>query len=113
MNEHLLAGPDGVLSPERILVGAVLVFVSATVAMTAIVSLVQRDRARLGPTTRRLCRAVGVGAADRRLLESLARGVGVPCAAMLVSRGCFEAAAAHASATEARRLSAIRRRVFD
>jgi len=49
---------------------------------------------------------------DRRLLEDLARIVGVPCAALLVSRGCFDAAAAHASASETRRLDAIRQRVF-
>ena len=113
MNEILLAGPDTVYSPERIMLGSALVFLAATLATTAIASLVRRDRARLGPTTRRCCRAVSVGIWDRRLLEGLARIVGVPCAALLVSRGCFDAAAAHASASETRRLAAIRQRVFE
>ncbi len=112
MNENLLAGPVAVFSPERIMLGSTLVFLAAMLATAAIVSLVRRDRARFGPTTRRCCRAVSVGMSDRRLLEDLARIVGVPCAALLVSRGCFDAAAAHASASETRRLDAIRQRVF-
>ena len=113
MNENLLAGPDTVFSPERIMLGSALVFLAATLATAAIASLVRRDLARLGPTTRRFCRAVSVGTSDRRLLADLARVVGVPCAALLVSRGCFDSAAVHASASEARRLAAIRQRVFE
>ncbi len=113
MSESLLAGRDTVFSPERIMLGSALVFLAAMLAAAAIASLVRRDRARLGPTTRRFCRAVSVGTSDRRLLEDLAHIVGVPCAALLVSRGCFDAAAVHASANEARRLVAIRQRVFE
>ncbi len=113
MNDNLLAGLDMVFSPERIMLGSVLVLLAVALATAAFASLVRRDRARLGPTTRRFCHAVGVGTSDRRLLEDLANIVGVPCAALLVSRGCFDAAAAHASATEARRLAAIRQRVFE
>ena len=113
MNENLLAGPDTVLSPERIMLGSAIMILAATLATAAIASLVRRDRARLGPATRRLCHAVSVGRSDRRLLGSLSDTVGVPCAALLVSRGCFDTAAAHASASEARRLVAIRKRVFE
>ncbi len=113
MNENLLAGLDMVFSPERIMLGSALVLLAAALATAAVASLVRRDRARLGPTTRRFCHAVGVGTSDRRLLEDLAHIVGVPCAALLVSRGCFDAATTHASASEARRLAAIRQRVFD
>jgi hypothetical protein len=113
MNDALLAGPDAVLSPGRIMLGASLVFLAVFVAAVAITSLVKRDRARFGPATRRFCHALGVGSADRRLLESRARGVGVRCAALLISRGCFDAAAARAPADEARRLATIRRRVFE
>jgi hypothetical protein len=112
MNENLLAGTDSVLSPERIMLGSAIMLLAATFATAAIASLVRRDRARLGPTTRRFCHAVSVGPSDRRLLESLSHIVGVPCAALLISRGCFDAAAVHASASEARRLAAIRERVF-
>ena len=113
MNENLLAGPDTLLSTERILLGAALVFLATALATAAIASLVRRDRARLGPTTRRFCHAVSVRRSDRRLLEGLAHVVGVPCAALLISRGCFDAAASHASVSEARRLAAIRKRVFE
>ncbi len=113
MNDNLLAGLDMVFSPQRIVLGSALVLLAATLATAAFSSLVRRDRARFGPTTRRFCHAVGVGKSDRRLLEDLARIVGVPCAALLVSRGCFDAATTHASASEARRLTAIRQRVFD
>ena len=112
MNENLLAGTDSVLSPERIMLGSAIMLLAATFATAAIASLVRRDRARLGPTTRRFCYAVSVGPSDRRLLESLSHIVGVPCAALLISRGCFDAAADHASASETRRLAAIRERVF-
>ena len=71
----ILAGPVALLSPERLLIGAVLICLAITLATTAIVSLVRRDRARLGGTTRRLCRAMRIGASDRRLLERLARGI--------------------------------------
>ena len=112
MTEDLLAGPNAVFSPSRIMFGAVLVLLAATMATVAIGSLVRRDRARFGPTTRRLCRGFGVGATDRKLLDSLAHGIGVPCASLLVSRGCFDAAAGRASQGEARQLTAIRRRLF-
>jgi len=113
MNENVLAGLDMVLSPQRIVIGSVLVLMAAALATVAIASLVRRDRARFGPTTRRFCHEVGVRTSDRRLLDRLAQIVGVPCAVLLVSRGCFDAAASHASASEARRLAAIRQRVFD
>lgn len=113
MNENLLAGPDTVLSPERIMLGSAIMLLAAMLATAAIASLVRRDRARLGPTTRRFCHAVSVAPSDRRLLESLSQIVGVPCAALLVSRGCFDAAAVHASVSEARRLAAIRKTVFE
>ena len=112
-NENVLAGLEMVLSPGRIMLGLALVLLAVALGTAAITSLVRRDRARLGPTTRRFCHAVGVGTSDRRLLEDLSHIVGVPCAALLASRGCFDAAAAHASARETRRLAAIRQRVFD
>ena len=112
MRENLLAGPDTVFSPERIMLGLALILLAATLGTVAIASLVRRDRARFGPTTRRFCRAVRVPASDRRLLETLAHIVEVPCAALLASRGCFDAAAAHAPASDARRLATIRQRVF-
>ncbi len=113
MTQNVLAGLDMVFSPGRIALGSVLVLLAAALGTAAVTSLVRRDRDRLGPTTRRFCRGLGVGTSDRQLLEDLSHLAGVPCAALLVSRGCFDAAAAHASASEARRLAAIRRRVFE
>ena len=101
------------LSPQRMLIGLALICPALALAASAIVSLVRRDRAQLGPTTRRLCREVGVGVSERRLLDHLARGLGVPSgASLLVSRGCFDAAVARAGAGQRRRLAAVRRRVF-
>ncbi len=110
----ILAGPGTALSLERLLIGAVLICLAITVGTTAIVSLVRRDRARLGATTRRLCRAMRIGASDRRLLDRLARGRAGPVytASLLVSRGCFDAAASRAATRDARRLAAVRRRLF-
>lgn len=107
-------GGEFSLSPQRLLTGLMLICPAAALAASAIVSLVRRDRARLGPTTRRLCRALGVGVSERRLLDHLARGLGVPNgASLLVSRGCFDAAVARAGPGERRRLVAVRRRVFE
>jgi len=110
----ILAGPGTVLSPGRLLLGAVLICLAITLATAAIVSLVRRDRQRLGATTRRLCRAMRIRASDRRLLERLARALAGPvyAASLLVSRGCFDAAASRATPCDARRLTSLRRRVF-
>jgi len=110
----ILAGPGTVLSGQRLLLGAVLICLAITLATAAIVSLVRRDRQRLGATTRRLCRAMRIRASDRRLLERLARGLPGPvhAASLLVSRGCFDAAASRATTRDARRSIAVRRRVF-
>ena len=106
----------GVLQPQRVLLGGVMAVMSIALALTAIGSLVRRDRARLGPTTRRFCRALTVGASDRRLLNSLARLVGAASpASLLLSRGCFDTAVSRlrTTRTEAGRIAALRRRVFD
>ena len=115
----ILAGPGTVLSPERLMIAAVLICLAITLAATAIASLVRRDHARLGGTTRRLCWAMRIGASDRRLLERLARGTGPPgrpgavyAASLLVSRGSFDAAASRAGARDARQLASVRQRIF-
>ncbi len=94
--------------------GFVLVVVGLVIAAAAASSLFRRDRARLGPTTRRLCRGLRLSHADRRLLQRVA-GPGAGAAAMLLSRGCFdhEVARYGANAAETRRLDALRRRVFE
>lgn len=108
------AGGEFSLIPQRLLMGLMLICPAVALAALAIVSLVRRDRARLGPTTRRLCRTLGVGVSERRLLEHLARGLGVPSgASLLVSRGCFDAAVARAGPGVRQRLVAVRRRVFE
>ncbi len=67
INENLLVGSGTVLSPERIMLGSVIMLLAATLATVAIASLVRRDRARLGPTTRRFCRTLSV---RRRVLRT-------------------------------------------
>lgn len=111
-----LVNPDllSSLVGEPRVAGALLVAVAAVVALVAVVSLVRRDRARYGPTFRRLCRALRVGGADRRRVSDLARALGAPAASLLVSRGCFDAAvvAARIPRGRAKRVDALRKRVF-
>ena len=65
---------------------------AAIVAWT-ILAAVRRDRRRHGPTVRHLGRSLGLAADDRRLVAGVARSAGVVNpGAMLISRGCFDAA---------------------
>ena len=56
-------------------------------------SMIQRDRARFGPTNRRLYVVFGMNAPQRKLLKQLAvaAGLNMP-ASLLISRGGFERA---------------------
>ena len=101
---------------ERVIIGAVLIAAAGMVAAAALASLLRRDRQRLGPPSRRCCRALRVPRTERGLVGRIARGIGAngPIA-VLVSRGCFDAAVQRYRPTpaEARRLDEVRRRVFD
>lgn len=102
------------LSPVPALVGGLLIAMALALASVAIQSLVRGDRRRWGPTTRRFCRALRISSSQRRLLDRSARLVGARGAAcLLLSRGCFDVAAARAGTADALRLAVIRRRVFD
>ena len=101
--------------PRLVFAGLAGAMALAVIAL-AVRSLIRQDRARYGPTCRRFCRAVGVNAAQRRLLLRLARRTGAPSiVSLLISRGCFEHAVERcpASKVEARRLAAIRTVVFE
>jgi hypothetical protein len=110
--------PEGaplVFVPERIFAGVAIAVVAAGVFAVSAWSLRRRDRNRLGPTTRRLCRALRVRRGDRKLLDRLAGAVGAPSAApMLISRGCFDAAVARTGLIddERRRVDNLRRHLF-
>lgn len=107
-----LASQDLPLSPLNLAAGGVMIALAMAVAASAAISLRRRDRARLGSTTRRMFRALGVRRGDRRLIDLLARRMGAPGAALLFSRGCFDRAAAFAPGTERLRLAALRGRLF-
>jgi hypothetical protein len=103
-------------SPGRLVIAGLLVAMALALAVLAARSLIGRDRARGGPTCRRLCRALGVRVAQRRRLERVARRAGVPSAAsLLMSRGCYDAAVARYAAgpADADELAAVRRQVFE
>ncbi len=86
--------------------------VAAALVALGITLLLRLDRARHGPTLRQLGRGLGIGFADRRLLQRVARHGGFTTAgSLLVSRGCFEEAVRVWSG-DAARLDAIRRTVF-
>ena len=108
-----LAAENLSLSPIRLVAGGLMIAVALAVATCAAISLLRRDRATLGPTTRRMCRALGVARSDRRLIDLLARQHSAPGAALLVSRGCFDRAALNAAGSDKARLAALRRRLFE
>jgi len=88
----------------------------AFLATLALASLVRRDRARHGPTSRRLCRALRLSKAEARLMGRVARAARAPGAgSLLVSRGYFDdAVGAYAAGPgAARRLEVIRCKVFE
>ncbi|MEE9129110.1 MAG: hypothetical protein V3T84_03765 [Phycisphaerales bacterium] len=103
-------------STQNRLLAAGLVFAMAlALGAVGLLSLARRDRIRQGPTMRRLCRALGLDTAQRRLLEQLAVNTGVRCpAALLISRGCFDTAHRRyvPQGVELQQLNRIRRRVF-
>ncbi len=102
------------LRPIPALVGGLLIAMALALATTAIRSLILSDRRRWGPTTRRFCRALRISSPQRRLLLRVARQAGVRGeASLLLSRGCFDAAAAGADPADAKRLAIIRRQVFE
>ena len=100
----------------RLLVAGFVFAMALALMVLATRSLLRRDRARYGPTCRRVCSSLGIRDGERRLLERLARRAGVPSAAtLLISRGSFEAAVARhgVGKTYAETLSSIRRKVFE
>ena len=101
---------------QPLLAGGLLVAMALAVATLAVASLVRRDRADHGPTSRRMCRALKLTRTECRLLTRVARNARAPGAgSLLVSRGFFDAAAGLLGAPpdRARQLAAIRRKVFD
>lgn len=103
------------LLDQPLLFGGLVVAMGLALATTTVISLVRRDRARWGPTSRRLCRALRVGSSEQRLLERVARRAGAPGAgSLLLSSGYFDWAIARAGINNAqtRRLATVRRRVF-
>ena len=104
------------LLDQPLLAGGLLVAMALALATLAGASLVRRDRADHGPTSRRMCRALNLTPAECRLLGRVARSARAPGAgSLLVSRGYFDAAVGlfGAPPDRARQLASIRRRVFD
>ena len=103
------------LLDEPMLLGGLVVAMGLALATTTMINLVRRDRARCGPTSRHLCRALRVGSSEQRLLQRVARRAGAPGAgSLLLSSGYFDWAIARAGITtdQTRRLATVRRRVF-
>ena len=100
---------------NRLLVAGLVIAMALGLVTVGVLSLVRRDHVRQGPTMRRLCRALALGAPQRRLLENMAMKTGVRCpAALLISRGCFDTAHRRyrPHGVELQQLNRIRRRVF-
>ncbi len=100
---------------EPLLVGGLLMAMALALATLATASLFRRDRARHGPASRRICRALGLTRSERRALGRVARIAKAPGAgSLVVSRGYFESAVGLSAAApaDARSLAAIRGKVF-
>ncbi len=111
---HDMGALSDALHPP-LLAGGLLVAMALALAMLALASLRRRDRAGHGPTSRRVCRALRLSGPEVRLLARVARSEQAPGAgSLLVSRGYFDAAVSSFAGPpdSARRLSAIRRKVF-
>lgn len=108
--------PDGAVASGfggAILLAAIVI--AAAAAAAAVVAVFRRDRLRHGPTVRRLCRGLGLRLDQRRLLERVARAADQPHAGgVLLSRGCFDAAARRYAARlgPEPRLADLRSRIF-
>lgn len=105
-------------APGLVVAGTALLAMS--VAWTLVRLRVRHDRPE-ARAARRIERAAGLDGRDRRMLSRLVRAAGmrdVPLTALLVSRGCFDAALAagvndRTVAPDRGRLLALRRRLYD
>ena len=83
--------------------------------MMGLLRIVNRDRARHGPTVRRLCQAMGLDMSQRKLLVDLAAKSGQASAAcLLISRGAYDAAIQQYApiGVQASQLKTVRRKIF-
>ena len=94
-----------------VLIGVALL---VPVAAAIVVRLARRDHARHGAAFRVLCRGLGLGWSERRLVRRVARAGGISTpGAVLLGRGCFEhAAGGYARRHDAADLDRLRHRVF-
>ena len=108
--------PDGAVSSRLGLAILLVAIVIAAAALAgAVVAVFRRDRRRHGPAVRRLCRGLGLRLDQRRLLQRVARAADQPhVGGVLLSRGCFDAAARRYTARRGRepRLADLRSRIF-
>jgi hypothetical protein len=101
-------------NPVTIAAMVVSCLVAGTLAW-AIVTAMRRDRARHGPTVRRLAARLGLSASARVLLGRVARTAAMSSAgSLMISRGCFDAAVKRYAprGRDAQRLRSIRRKLF-
>lgn len=83
--------------------------------MMGVLRIINRDRARHGPTVRRLCQALGLDISQRKLLVDLAAKSGQASAAsLLISRGAYDAAIQQYApvGVQANQLKTVRRKIF-
>ena len=120
LDEEFLRGLRAAAEPSGVTGGVLwsvaITAVGAAIAAWLIVGLIRRDRARQGSITRRLARSLGISPRQLRLLISVSRAAHLPnTGCLLISRGCFDAAARRYTGRFGRadRLRAIRRTVFD
>ncbi len=83
--------------------------------MMGLLRIINRDRARHGPTVRRLCQALAIDIDQRKLLVDLAAKSGrTSAASLLISRGAYDAAMQQYApvGVQASQLKTVRRKIF-
>lgn len=76
--------------------GLLLVGLGLLVLFVLIVARIREDRGRQGPALRKMCRKMGVGRKQRRLLMAVAHSEGFDSpVSLLLSRGTFDFAVQH------------------
>ena len=99
----------------RILSASFVLAMALGLFMMGLLRIIQRDRARHGPTVRRLCQAMGLDINQRKLLVELAAKSGQPSAAsLLISRGVYDTAMQQYApiGVRASQLRVVRRKIF-
>ena len=99
----------------RIMSASFVLALALGLFIMGLLRIINRDRAKHGPTVRRLCQAMALDINQRKLLVDLAAKSGQASAAsLLISRGAYDAAMQQYApvGVQASQLKTVRRKIF-